>query len=837
MAYNVFDTSGSVQAVTENQTPMQQGIVDQTPAMAIQAVGGLASKAAGELVSQHTVNQAKNILDNPQEVELPDEIKPYVERMNGLADKVKAGLQQREAQVKARAIMAEAMNQYPFFAKEIRERGATLFGIGGSSSSLGKASIDVSPEEKALNDYREAVTTVQMEYGVTQQTAMDIIQKQRANELRKVTATDFVDDIYVATNEAALRTQDEIFKTMFNTKTGTLDLTQQRTLNIGVERGALQLQKTLMEAATKHGAITKDTFETIEQQVTQFKTNMKALINDQTTTKWLTEHNDLAAQITTSWGYKHYGALKFLAENNILPESMKEISFRAMAGNETAKALIKANPFLSDLLTKSSGLGEQLRKAYGAVIDESIGNPPQNTEKDKEISGVGDAEKITATTLALNEPRSGATWNIALLKENGASAQPVIDKALRAAPENITRWLSDTYKFTFRNDAELKRETINHELDVVTSSLRGALIGSGMDDAAFQNITFEEPRKRLLEVAGKGKATLLDDTVRATPELVVSGVSDNYTRSRLHDVYKVLKDNPEIWEKFADSPAEYLNLLIKRPLDWKQPIEYRVKKAAQPTQNLQLSGLQDDFEIKKRVQKEAEHFKNSEEMNPYVNKYNELKNKVNFEQSKEFANKSLDQLSTFSPEEAFSSLKNIIMQSFEQPAIQDFKKGVTNGYEAAKEIYNTARAAYYDGPIGKAKIDSLEFLEKQFNALEQTLAEGGNAAYQGFNSFLDDVSTELTNMFIEPLNTQMQAVEPVEEAPEAVQPTRSLQLSDSELKAFEEFKSKGITPEALKTMYSGLRYKDPKLGEVQQDAPELLDPANLLGKYEQYYRG
>lgn len=94
---------------------------------------------------------------------------------------------------------------------------------------------------------------------------------------------------------------------MFNSPTGTLGLEQQRTLEIGVERSAVQLQKTLMEAATNRGAVTKDTFETIDAQVKQFKQNMKTLIGDQTAMKWIKSHNDLAAEKINAWGILNYG--------------------------------------------------------------------------------------------------------------------------------------------------------------------------------------------------------------------------------------------------------------------------------------------------------------------------------------------------------------------------------------------------------------------------------------------------------------------------------------------------------------------------------------------------
>lgn len=660
MATNIFDTSNSIQAVASNQTPIQAGIQDDTPARVVQAVGSLGHKIGGDVVSQSVVNDARNILDNPQDVEIPSEIQPYLDRMGGLADKIKAGMQRREAQVKARAIMAEAINQYPFFAKEIRERGATLFGIGSSSSSLGKVNTELSPEEKALNDYREKVTQTQLEFGVSQQTAMNLIQSQRQSEIRKLNAENFTDDIYVGVNDATIRAQDEIFRTMFNSPTGTLGLEQQRALELGVERSAVELQKTLMQSATNRGAITKDTFETIDLQVKQFKQNMKTLISDQTAMKWVKAQNDLAAEMITAWGNQNYGGLTYLAKNNAIPDSMKESIFRSMAGDERAKALIKNNPFLSDLMTKSQNLGYSLQRAYGAVTNEMVGITA-NPEQEKEIEKVGETEKVVSTTLALNNKQGGAVYNLDMIRNNSATAQPVIDRALRSAPENITRWLTPQYKATFARDKELMKTTIDHELDVVTSALRGRMVATmnNLDDIKI--LVNTEPDKFYYgsqyrpEQARGGMYT----GPAGKEKVVINGVEDTYVKSRLIDTYNVLKENPDIWQNFAASPEEYLELLIKRPIDWKQPLEVKRQKA---------------------------------------------------------------------------------------------------------------------------------------DALENAPERGGA-------------------------------------------PKRTMMLSKEEEKAFEEFRQQGITPDALKTIYAGLRYKDPQTGKVDEGAPELMDPSNLLGKYEQYYRG
>ncbi|ASV43772.1 hypothetical protein [Vibrio phage JSF23] len=651
MATNIFDTSNSIQAVASNQTPIQAGIQDDTPARVVQAVGSLGHKIGGDVVSQSVVNDARNILDNPQDIEIPTEIQPYLDRMGGLADKVKAGMQRREAQVKARAIMAEAINQYPFFAKEIRERGATLFGIGSSSSSLGKVDMELSPEEKALNDYREKVTQTQLEFGVSQQTAMNLIQSQRQSEIRKLNAENFTDDIYVGVNDATIRAQDEIFRTMFNSPTGTLGLEQQRALEIGIERSAVQLQKTLMQSATNRGAITKDTFETIDLQVKQFKQNMKTLISDQTAMKWVKAQNDLAAEMITAWGNQNYGGLTYLAKNNAIPDSMKESIFRSMAGDERAKALIKNNPFLSDLMTKSQNLGYSLQRAYGAVTNEMVGITA-NPEQEKEIEKVGETEKVVSTTLALNNKQGGAVYNLDMIRNNSATAQPVIDRALRAAPENITRWLTTQYKAAFDKDRDLMKTTIDHELDVVTSSLRGRIVSTMGTNGSFDDITISVKTE---------KAPSYPIMMSATPKttVTINGIEDQYVKSRLIDTYNVIKENPDIWKNFASSPEEYLELLIKRPIDWKQPLEVKRQKA---------------------------------------------------------------------------------------------------------------------------------------DALENAPERGGA-------------------------------------------PKRTMMLSKEEEKAFEEFRQQGITPDALKTIYAGLRYKDPQSGKVDEGAPELMDPSNLLGKYEQYYRG
>ncbi len=185
MPTNIFDTSGSVQAVAANQTPIQRGVVDTSTADAIKAAATIGGQAVKQIGSQKVANEVKNILEHPETIDVP-ELAPYMDRLGKIADGVKAGMQRNKANIMARKVLAEAINQHPFYAKEIRERAAGLFGIGGAGTGAGKAGVTVSPEEKALNDYREQVTKTQLEFGVSQQTAQSIIETKRQDELRKI---------------------------------------------------------------------------------------------------------------------------------------------------------------------------------------------------------------------------------------------------------------------------------------------------------------------------------------------------------------------------------------------------------------------------------------------------------------------------------------------------------------------------------------------------------------------------------------------------------------------------------------------------------------------------
>lgn len=354
----------------------------------------------------------------------------------------------------------------------------------------------------------------------------------------------------------------------------------------------------------------------------------------------------------------------FLAKNETIPDSMKENIFRAMAGDERAKALIESNPFLQDLMTRTGNLTKILQRGYATVTNEMVGFPPTTPQEEKNVNKVGEHEKVAATVLAITNRQGGAVYNLDMLRNNSATAQPVIDNALRQAPEAIRRWTSPQYKATFSNDADLMNRTIDHELDVVTRSLRGRMVSMMTQDDSLDNlrvIVNKQPDKyyygsqyRPREARGGMYTGAGKETV------VIEGVNDPYIKSRLIDVYNVVKENKDIWSNFAESPEEYVELLMRRPADWKQPTEVRIKK--------------------------------SEELMNYPEK-------------------------------------------------------------------------------------------------------GG------------------------------------------LRPTNPVQLSKEETDAFESFKQQGITPEMLETIYAGLRYKDPKSGEVRKDEPSLMDPANLLGKYAQYYRG
>lgn len=580
---NIFDTSGAVQAVTANQTPIQQGVVDNSTAAAIKAVGDIGGQAVKQIGTQNVMSEARNILEHPESIDVP-EIAPYMDRLGKIADNVKAGMQRNKAQIMARKVIAEAINQHPFYAKEIRERASGLFGIGAGSSTGAK--VTQSPEEKALADYREGVTKVQLEYGVSQDAAQKIIKEKQQSELRKLNAENFTDDIYIGVNEATTQMQDQIFKTVFQSPQGTLTLEQQHGMSINIDRSAVQLQKALMQSAANRGAITKDTFETINNQVNQYKTNMKSLVTDQGVLKWMKDHNELSSQLITAWGNQNYGGLKFLAETKILPESTKELMFRATGNDERAKALIQNNPILSDMLASSADLGVRVRKAFGGVMNDMV-DSPDTEQHTREINKISGNDKVVATSLIVNDKASGAKFNHEMVKTHRAGSQTAIDKMLHSAPENIIRWTTPQYQAEWAGDTQLKNETIDHELDVVSRSLRGRIFSQIEDAGEFDAITFHEPRAELEEVQG---FTTAYGAGASAPEFSVVGVEDNYIRSRLTDMYRVLKMNPDIWEGKADSASEYINNLIKRPVNWRMSTQMRKNKS----ENLGLGEKGDD---------------------------------------------------------------------------------------------------------------------------------------------------------------------------------------------------------------------------------------------------
>lgn len=580
---NIFDTSGAVQAVTANQTPIQQGVVDNSTAAAIKAVGDIGGQAVKQIGSQKVLSEARNILEHPESIDIP-EIAPYMDRLGKIADNVKAGMQRNKAQIMARKVIAEAINQHPFYAKEIRERASGLFGIGAGSAA-GGATVTASPEEKALNDYREAVTKTQLEYGISQDAAQKIIKEKQQSELRKLNAENFTDDIYIGVNEATTQMQDTIFKTVFQSPTGTLSLEQQHSMGINIDRSAVQLQKALMQAASNRGAITKDTFETINTQVNQYKTNMKSLLTDQGVLKWMKDHNELSSQMITAWGNQNYGGLKFLAETKILPESAKELLFRAVGNDERAKALIQNNPMLNQMLAGSANLSIQIRRAFGGVVNDMTGTPDDENHQ-VQVNKISDNDKVVATSLMVNDKATGAKFNHGIVKENQA-AQGTVDKMLATSPENIIRWVTPQYQAEWAGDKQFMNQTIDHELDVVSKSLRGRIFAQIEDAGEFDAITFTEPRAQLEDVPGISRAY---GAGQDAPEFSVSGVQDNYIRSRLMDMYRVLKANPEIWEGKTESASEYINNLIKRPVNWRMSTQMRVNKS----KNLGLGEKGDD---------------------------------------------------------------------------------------------------------------------------------------------------------------------------------------------------------------------------------------------------
>ncbi|BBM67870.1 hypothetical protein VA249_45160 (plasmid) [Vibrio alfacsensis] len=90
-----------------------------------------------------------------------------------------------------------------------------------------------------------------------------------------------------------------------------------------------------------------------------------------------------------------------------------------------------------------------------------------------------------------------------------------------------------------------------------------------------------------------------------------------------------------------------------------------------------------------------------------------------------------------------------------QEYISDSIAGIISGdspLERVNNAYDYVRAAYYDSPVGEAELKATEYITEKYNQLTSALENIGADENQGsinkqVNAFIDDVGTELSNLF------------------------------------------------------------------------------------------
>lgn len=604
MATNIFDTSSAVAPVTQNQTPIQSGVVDNTTAQAIEAIGKIAYKAGGDIVSQHVVNTALenagldsegNLQENlfaqdpnaKPDADLPEETQTALDGMDSRLTKIKqahmAGMNKNKAEIMARQEVSKQMRNFPMFADRIKARAAQ-YGIIGGLSGAGTAKASQTPEQKAQEVYLQEVSALSLKMGVSEETAANIIQQNAYYDQKEKSAQSNMGRIYSARNKA----QNDIYSQVIlpvikNSPDGNIPPQLMQESEFGIRMAGNDWYTQQIQKAQEGGYLTKQyQDELVIERDDLIKSNIE-MLNNKSLANLLATNKQVAENIVSLNASKTKYLASMVNQGVISTDDFKTI-VQASSGDERAVSMVKSDPRLSEIFGVNDNINQALVNAKVDVGMKLLGgNSPAWDANHSGVGATGEGSrdvtqsKTTPTQqdqafgLLLNSPQGPQMLQQAL-KKNADNVVDTFGDVAKSDPRAVSLLLNPRIISVIKGDKEGAR-VVNETLNKTSRSFAGQLYSDGWDgnirittsnvEAEERGVTLPNGRKAV----PYGMRSTQKETTSATGgSIVLSGLpqtprSANY-RKQINNMIKVAKQYPEIWKGEYDSALEYVQAKV-----------------------------------------------------------------------------------------------------------------------------------------------------------------------------------------------------------------------------------------------------------------------------------
>lgn len=551
------------------QDPMiEQPIQDTVTPALLGTVGKIVVGVARESAVKDLVGDGKIAAESAADASLlPSEGASSVERdtalnsidtLSKLAAARKAGLPIGEARTRATAILKRAVNDNPLFADDVRKAYNNFFGGTGAGSIF-----ELTAEEKALEKYKEDVTSRSLQLGITAEQAAQLIRKEQQDALYKqdlelqAKERTLNGDSYL--NYASVNTQMGVDKFMQSVvaeaKAGPLSpervqalKAEARMLGTSLKRAQSALLRDengqpILDMVNRESITAANTF--IDTEV---DTVLK-LLDDQAMLKLSTDNYSVLNNNFNSAVIKNFG--QFKAVKDALGEQGAALYFQKLLGNKEYSAVAQQDPFVKAVLAAGGNFKRDFMGATAKAFGNAVGDG----------SAVSDTAKAGWLGILATDATKSAIKQ--MMSVEGNNVPELTKLSIQSSPGALAILKRDVWKQRIASDPTY--------LPVAQSAMEGAAkaarikLLSDIDSFDLSGIRIEQGTVGVQQFKTPGDYRTLSMTQVPEGIRIIGDNVSSETKQMITLMYEVAKANPSMWEGKAENPVDYVRMMLKFP--------------------------------------------------------------------------------------------------------------------------------------------------------------------------------------------------------------------------------------------------------------------------------
>lgn len=556
-----------------------QGVRDDSRLQQAQALVGAAQTAGrafavGNLLGEQT--DASLVEADPSLNESPA-TQESIDNLTKLAAARKGGMKGSEAQARAGAIVREAKSSLvgAFFRDDIDQAAKSFFG-GGIGGGAGFFKDVLTPQEKAQQEFEGLVAQTSLEFGVSPDSAKEIIRHQRNQQLRisdmqeKLQNQKFTEQDYSAFATLTVEQTGQQIMGQF-LRGGKMSPEQLNQLQQDLPRFASTLKQKLTQAARGpegRALISQSALNTELAKVDKMVETLSQMSTNTSLLELSKQNKELFSNNLDIFTMQNFG--DWMVFQKAGGDEGMRFLFEQMRGNQSFKAWAESNnPLLARVgsMYENGTLDPNNILSGGAMAMIGQGSDPSGRLTDEEAAG--------AAQLLTGKGSSKTFMN--MLSEDEAAVLKHTKELMEKVPESIIALSSPEYQARFTESPDVMMKVLQSALEgAATTAMFQRMQETGQMGAIPSPISFVPVSPTGIARDSQAQGSFLPSGtagVRAaatgtTGQMNVEGEGvTSRVRASARDMLKVARTYPQLWEGKYESAEEYITNVMQRGRD------------------------------------------------------------------------------------------------------------------------------------------------------------------------------------------------------------------------------------------------------------------------------